>query len=361
MKQIVCISHEPWSSFPTRTQHLITRLKDTQVLFFEPCGKNRKKFREKGRRVRPGVILYTLPPQFTYRENHARLYAMGQQRLARYIEKTLARHRFHDPLLWTTCPDQLFLLERLTYRALLYDCDRDWSQLPIRWESDLTLASDLVFAASEGLAVHLSPCNSNIAVIPNGGNHPMFSRTDLNRPPRLANLGSPILGWAGPVTADLDLSPLLFTALAHPDWNFLLLGTLDQANPLLHRVLACSNVKHISLDSLLDLPEYLSFCDVCLNLLRKRDQDLDIVPTRIYEYLSTGHPVVSMLWPDQVEQFPDVIYGAHDPEHFCQLCEKAMDEAPGWVSGRRRDYGAHAAWSNRAAEVSRILTTAGYC
>ena len=56
-----------------------------------------------------------------------------------------------------------------------------------------------------------------------------------------------------------------------------------------------------------------------------------------------------------------MVYGAHSPEGFCQLCEKALAEAPGWVSGRRRNYGESAAWSNRAAEVSRILNTAGYC
>ena len=361
MKQIVCISHEPWSTFPTRTQHLITRLKDTQVLFFEPCGADRKKYRDKGRRVRPGVLLYTLPPCFPYRENHNRLFSMGQKKLARYIEKTMARHRFREPLLWTTSPEQFSLLDCLSYRALLYDCDRDWSQFPIQWESELTLAADLVFSASEELRSHLSPCNNNIALIPNGGNHPMFSRTDLPRPLPLLDLEGPILGWAGAISADLDLAPLLFAAHSHPNWNFILLGRLDQGNPLLGRTLACPNVTHISLSSLLELPDYLAHCNVCLNLLRAQDQGLDIIPSRIYEYLSTGHPVVSMLWPDQVEHFPDVIYGAHTPEAFCQLCEKALEEAPGWVSGRRQSYGEAAAWSNRAADVSRILSTAGFC
>ena len=97
------------------------------------------------------------------------------------------------------------------------------------------------------------------------------------------------------------------------------------------------------------------------DLLRERDRGLDIVPSRIYEYLSTGHPVVTMLWPGQVEHFPDVIYGAHSSEDFCRLCEQALTEAPGWVSGRRKNYGEQAAWSNRAAEVSRILRTAGFC
>ena len=38
MKQVVCLSTEPWSPTPGRTQHLITRLKDAQVLYFSPGG-----------------------------------------------------------------------------------------------------------------------------------------------------------------------------------------------------------------------------------------------------------------------------------------------------------------------------------
>ena len=361
MKQILCLSHEPWSSFPSRTQHLITRLRDTQVLFFQPCGKDRGAFREKGRRVRPGVTLYTLPPALPGHRDHPRLYALGRRRLARFIQRAAQRHRFHAPLLWATCPDQFPLLDQLEYGALLYDCDRDWSQFPIQWESELTLAADLVFAASEELADHLSPCNDNIALILNGGNHPMFCREDLTRPPVLRDLSGPVLGWAGAVSADLDLAPLLFTARAHPEWSFLLLGPGDPDNPLLERTLSCPNVTLHRPETLLELPDYLAWCDVCLDLLRERDRGLDIVPSRIYEYLSTGHPVVTMLWPGQVEHFPDVIYGAHSSEDFCRLCEQALTEAPGWVSGRRKNYGEQAAWSNRAAEVSRILRTAGFC
>jgi hypothetical protein len=91
-----------------------------------------------------------------------------------------------------------------------------------------------------------------------------------------------------------------------------------------------------------------------------RDQPYsDAVSPRLYEYLSTGKPIVSMLWPDQVELFPDVIYGAHSQEEFVTLCDHALAEAPGFVSQRRRAYGEAASWPLRAGEVSRILQTAG--
>ena len=78
----------------------------------------------------------------------------------------------------------------------------------------------------------------------------------------------------------------------------------------------------------MEVPEHLSRCRVLLNFLREDQPDCDVIPTRIYEYLSTGRPIVSMLWPDQVEHFPDVVYGAHSHQEFLTLCEHALEEPP---------------------------------
>ena len=85
----------------------------------------------------------------------------------------------------------------------------------------------------------------------------------------------------------------------------------------------------------------------------------DVIPIRMFEYLSTGRPIVSMLWPDQVEPFPDVVYGAHSSQEFLTLCEHALEELPSLFAGRRLAHGAAAAWTVRAERVSRILETAG--
>ena len=63
--------------------------------------------------------------------------------------------------------------------------------------------------------------------------------------------------------------------------------------------------------------------------------------------------------PEQVEEFPDVIYGAHSLDEYDRMCESALAEDPAWVSPRRRDYGSAAAWSRRAYEIQRILSGIG--
>ena len=150
MQQIVCLSAEPWRTVPTRTQQLMIRLKDAQVLFFEPPG---RRWRQPGRQMRPGLTVFTLPPLPEVEPRHALLHRQRWRWLARPILRQMERHRFKEPLLWCTDPEQIHLLELLPHRGVVYDCDRDWFDLPPRWESDLALAADVVFAASPGLAV----------------------------------------------------------------------------------------------------------------------------------------------------------------------------------------------------------------
>ena len=108
-----------------------------------------------------------------------------------------------------------------------------------------------------------------------------------------------------------------------------------------------------------EVPDYLSRFDVCLDLPRRDDPENDVVPSRLYEYLSTGKPVVALYRSEQVEPFPDVVYGAHSPEEYARLCRRALAETGDWARLRRREHGAQAAWSRRAEDVQRILATIG--
>ena len=79
--------------------------------------------------------------------------------------------------------------------------------------------------------------------------------------------------------------------------------------------------------------------------------------SQMYGYFSTGRPIVAMQWPDQIEEYPDVVYAAHSREEFLTLCHHALDEVPGFASGRRFIYGEQADWIHRADAVARMLSS----
>ena len=143
MKQIICLAGQPWSSSPGRTQQLLSRLRDTQVLYFSPAaGQLDRSYLKKGKKVRPNITAYTLPPTWVpVEETYGRLFRPGQRKIGRFIRSVAARHRFREPLLWATDPRQVHLLDLLDYGGLVYDCDREWEDLPLDWEGCLAGAA----------------------------------------------------------------------------------------------------------------------------------------------------------------------------------------------------------------------------
>ena len=298
------------------------------------------------------------PPLPEVERRHALLHRSGGGGWPGFILRQMERHRFREPLLWCTAPEQVHLLELLPHRGVVYDCDRDWFDLPPGWESDLALAADVVFAASPGLSDHLSPCNDNIALLPNGVNFPMFTRTPADCPPELRGLTGPVLGYVGTIWPDLDLSPALRAARAMPECLLPLSGPAE-GQPCRRRAGALPNVRFLGARRPVEVPDYLARFDVCLDFLRLDNLKNDILSPRLYEYLATGLPIVTLLPPDQVEPFPDVVYTAHTDEEFARLCRRALEETGSWARERRREHARQAAWSVRAGQVIRILRTIG--
>ena len=356
MKQIVCLSRTHWSSCPSRTQQLMSRLPEAEILFFEPPG---RKPEPGGRRVRPNITVYQLPKAITLFSNTKPIRQHNQRKLASCVTKAVKRHRFREPLIWCTSPEHVLLPDILSHRGLVYDCHRYWSELPVQWEGDLAAAADVCFVASDGLMDRLAPCNQNLVLLPNGVNFPLFRRDMVEVPSDVADLaGKPVVGLVGTLHADLDLSPLIRCADAHPEWTFLVIGPIHRS-PYLAHLKNRENIRLLGKRPLVDIPDYLSVCTACIDLRRKQDEDSDVIHYRIYECMAAGKPVTAMIWKHQHREYPDVVYAAHTTEEFIRQCEAAMEENPTELLRRRRDYGAAAAWDGRAEQIRQILEING--
>ena len=359
MRQIVCLAAQPWSATPTRTQQLMTRMKDAEVLYFEPpAPRGSRGWKEPGRKLRPGLIAYTLPPELTQDAALQLLNRISAGRTTRFLQSRLEKHRFREPLLWCASPAGAQYLDDIAYRGLVYDCYRAWPGYPERWESELAAEADVCFAASPDLCRHLEPCNANVTLLPFGCSYPMFAKDGLPRPQTLQGVRGPILGFVGTLWPDLDLSPLCHILETHLDCTLVLVGE-DRGCRQLPELLEYPNVLAVGPASPVDMPDYLGAFDVCLYLLRHSELQDDVIHARMFELLSSGKPIVAMLKPDQVEHFPDVVYGAHTPAEVALLCSRALAETGTWAREGRREYGKAAAWSRRAEDVNRILESIG--
>ena len=372
MADIICLASTRWCKIPTRTQRLLTQLnRSHKILFFQPPpprltrDPRRHDYKKKGRAVQPNITVYTLPPVFGIKDDsHPFLLRRNIKRMADYITERCAEQDMapHNALLWACSPLYATLLETLEYRGLVYDCYQDWPDFDIHWESLLANRADVLFAASPGLVDHLAPCNTNIALLPNGGDQKLFAKADdltLQVPAPLMHIRGPLFGYLGDVGRNVDLRPVYLAARSHEVWSFVFAGRCSQANPLYRQMKQLENVHFLGKIDRLNLPGYAAQFDVLFDLLDTEDPDEDVVPSRLYEYLMVGKPVAAMYPARFIPVYPDVIYGARSPKEFVDACYQAVLENSAWAPASRRRYGAEAAWELRAAEAERILESNG--
>ena len=356
MKQIVCLARAPWRARPDRTQQLLARLGDAQILFFEPAPRRGGPVPEQGRRVRSHITVYTLPSPLPLPGEGSVLARRRLDKCADFIQSMLDKHRFREPALWCTAPVHAQFLDKLAYRGVVYDCHRFWEDEYLDWESDLTRHAEVVFAASFGLTKRLSPCSDNIALLPNGVNPVLFQQKVRTVPPALADLpGRRVLGRVGSVTGQVDLEPLLYLARHRPEWTFALMGRVTK--PAAEQLRGLENVVLTGAVNPLDLPDYLYRCDLLFDLPRF-DRPGDVVPIRVFEYLATGKPIVTVVDPSVPDAIPELVSTAYDGPGFLRRCKSALAEDPS-LPRRRREMARQCSWANRAAQVSSILEATG--
>ena len=357
MKQIVCLAHKPWRARPDRTQQLLARLGNAQILFFEPAPKKGAPMPEQGRRVRAHITVYTLPTPLPYPEETSVLQRRRLDKASDFIQEMMDKHHFREPLLWCSSPLHAQFLDKLAYRGVVYDCQYFWNENFLDWESDLTRNADVVFAASFGLTRRLSPYSDNIALLPNGVNPVLFQQKQRTIPPELAGLpGQRVLGRLGSVTGQVDLEPLLYLARHRPEWTFVLMGRVTR--PAAEQLRGQDNIVLTGAVNPLDVPDYLYRCDLLFDLVRFDRPGSDVVPSRVYEYLATGRPIVTVLDPSVPDAIPELISTAYDGPGFLRRCKAALGEDPS-LPRRRRELARQSSWTSRAAQVSTILEATG--
>lgn len=357
MNQIVCLSYSPWLARASRTQQLLTRLSDAQVLFFEPAPPKGAPMPEQGRRVRAHITAYTLPAPLPGPQEHPLLQRRKLDRAADFVQRIMDKHRFVEPVLWCTAPVHAPFLDKLAYRGAVYDCHRFWDEAYLELESDLTCHAEVVFAASPGLVKRLSPCNDNIALLPNGVNPLLFLQQEHALPPAMERLpGRTVLGRVGSLTGKVDLQPLLHAAARRPEWTFVLMGpaTRQAAQQLRGQ----DNILLTGPVTPLDLPDYLYRCDLLFDLLRQDRMGSDVISPVIYEYLAAGKPVVAVTDPAVPDPLPQLVRSAYDGPGFLRSCRDALAEGPSAI-GRRQAFAQQSSWGSRAAQVSNILEATG--
>ncbi|WOC74607.1 glycosyltransferase [Intestinibacillus sp. NTUH-41-i26] len=379
---IVCLSTTNYHPLPTRKQNVMSRLRNAEVLYFDPpvsviaplkakkASAYLSKYKRPGEKVEghENITVYALPPVLPFFNKFRWVNRLNQKRQAAFVRRKMCEHGFgEETVLWCYSPSSCDIAAHVPHRALVYDCvDRHSAYKghidPVvvdRMERDLAGVADQVFATAVGLAETLEKVNPTTKMIPNGAAYEIFSRVQTEKgslpcPEDMKSLKHPVFGFVGMLQECIDYALIEKLAKDRPDATVFLIGRTLPGVDLSH-LRQYPNIVFHGLVPQPELPAYLAQMDVCLNVFRAGALSRDVSPLKFYEYLATGKPVVSTREPLQVEDFADVVYIAHDADEFIAMCDAAATENDPEKVAKRLAYGAQCSWSERVRQIEAVL------
>jgi glycosyltransferase involved in cell wall biosynthesis len=379
---ILILSTQDWDALPTRKHHWprMFAARGHRVLFVEQqmhwvgwLADLRRQFWRPARWLRgprpapeaSGVWVFTLPVVLPFFQMSAAINRLNNWLLLPVLRWALKRAGFQRPVLWTYTPHSADFAGTVGEQLVVYECVDEFSaakglvrpQTIAALERDLLRKADVVIVTAPALLESKRALAREIHLVPNGVEIEHFaraSRPETDVPPELARLPRPVIGFIGWIQYWVDFDLIAFAARARPEWSFVLIGPTE---PLarVDRVRQLSNVHFLGRKPYAQVPAYVAGFDVCMNPYILDGVAESTNPLKVYEYLASGKPVVSVDMP-AAREFGDCILLARDGEEFVRALEQALAGAGDPIATARRQAAvAGHSWLGRFEVVQGIL------
>jgi glycosyltransferase involved in cell wall biosynthesis len=377
-QDILILSTQDWDSLPTR-KHRFARWwaeDGNRVLYVEQqmhlAGWLVEARKQSGRlwrwlrgprQVAPNLWVFTLPVVLPFFQMSGVVNRINNAVLMPVLRKQLRRLGFHDHVLWTYTPHSADFVGRLGERAAVYECVDDFtasrglvsSTVIGRLERKLIEAVDLLVTTHASLHESRHAWAHRAAVVPNGVDADHLARAADPALPvaqALAGIRHPVIGYLGTINYWIDTQLLARIARQHPDWTVVMVGPQDilaHMEPLkdLANVVLTGRVPYS------DVPHYVRAFDVCVNPYVLDGVAEHCSPLKLYEYIATGKPVVSVDMPE-AHRFEGLIGIARDAQSFVEMVEQAVHAPDGRDAERIAEARKHT-WRSRYEAVTRLL------
>lgn len=211
--------------------------------------------------------------------------------------------------------------------------------------------SNIVFTISEGLREKAKPFVPESYWLPCGTNYNNFYRAtvqDTVIATEIINLPKPIIGLVGFISSSIDFNLLISTALAKPNWSFVIIGPKLPAAAWGEEFFKLKNVHYLGPKPYFELPKYIKAFDVCI-IPYLKDESLQMADSnKLYDYLATGKPIVVSQNTAGLGKFSDLIRISDDENDFILKIEESLKENNPFLMRKRQETAKENSWEKRA-------------
>lgn len=365
---IVCVSTQDWNDLWTRKQRFMSWLaqQGNRVLYIEQQLHFLGYFKRLGtrwkratswldlpRRIEENLYIYSLPVVLPFSQIYPCINDINYWFIRSVIKKQIQILGFKNPILWTYVPISHRLIGNLGEKFVIYECVDEFSaskglvkgETVRLLEERLIKKTDLVIVTAQDLLDSKRDMAKNIHLIPNGAEVEHFRKVlskDTVIPDEITHIKHPIVGFLGSISYWIDISLIQQIALSHPEWSILMVGPIRTD---VSKIENMPNVHFLGRKDYQSLPGYVKAFDVCINPYVMDGVAEGCSPLKLYEYLATGKPIVSVDMPE-ARKFSDLIKITKSKEEFISGIEFSLKENGNLTEARLKEAEKHS-WNQR--------------
>lgn len=381
-ENIICLAPSEWSDNPVSNMHLMARLAEcNRVLYVETIGTRMPGFRDAARVVRrlkrawqgPQEMAASLTPsKLTIYSPVALPYygsplvaRLNSRWVARSVQRIAQRMAFDHPIVWTFSPRHLQIVEALDPKLLIYHIVDELSTYRgagndafLETESRLIDRADLVLAAGRRLFEKKSGRNPHTYHMPNATDIALMRQAlvDGSIAPQLSGAPRPVIGYVGTLANWVDYELVYRLAVAHAEWTIVLVGYVHALTPAdaIEKLRALPNVRFTGQQPFGRLPEFYRAFDVCIVPYVPNEHIYYSNPTKFFEYLATGRPIVSTDFPS-ARDFGLLVRIGRDTNEFIRQVEAALATDSAAARAERLAEASKHSWDARVEQISALI------
>jgi glycosyltransferase involved in cell wall biosynthesis len=211
-----------------------------------------------------------------------------------------------------------------------YHIDDEYSFSPSERALDATEVQlirtvDQVFIHSLAMMEKKGTLNRDTQFVPNGVDYQNYI-TPVPEPADLGGIPKPRIGYTGNLKRMLDWRLLLELSTMHPEWSFVLVGSMMphlEVQEVSRELSRRQNVYVLGQRPSELISSYVQHFDVCIMPYKVDDYTKYIYPLKLHEYLASGNPVVGSPIPS-LQPFKEVVLLANGAQEWSSMLTRAL-------------------------------------
>lgn len=379
-QDIVCFAPGDWWGMnPSCTTHIMKRLAEkNKVIYINPIssdlfGMSRKKKRV-ARIIRKlkSVIklfrrvnhnLYVVSPIFLPVQGTLLLDRVNNVLITMQLKLLQFFLKVKKPILWIGNVRVADFISHFNQQLVVYhvsdrldECPYTHNKEKLRLrETTISQKSDLIVCVSKKLYEWKKDSKANVHYLPHGVDFTLFREAGEQNIclEELDKIPKPIAGYFGTMTANNDIELLLYCAHKLPDVSFVFAGQITGGD--YSELLQMPNVYYLGRLPYEKIPFLCAGFDVCMLQWKINAWIRHCNPLKLFEYMASGRPIISVHIDEVAEKYSDVISIANNKKEFCNAITWELRNDTAERRNSRIRIAEQHSWDSHIEKLSQII------